>query len=111
MTATFDMNTRFEDIMRAILNKKSEDIFVATFITGERVIFDSQTSDNIIIKVVESKVNALKDEMSKMMKAIDETAATEEDDEERYEAMYQAWAAEEEYRYDAEDATLHHCFA
>lgn len=104
MDVIFDMNTKFEDIMLALTNSRG--LFIARFITGETIAFDtSKTSDNIIIRIIENKISAIKEALSEMTAA---AAEIEENDDERYDAMYQAWLAEQDYRYDAEDAVLHH---
>lgn len=107
MKITFDMNTKHEDITQAVQNGGA--ILTVSFITGEILVFDMLKSTyDTVVGVIENKVNMLKDTLSEMIAADEHDS---DDDEAKYDAMYQDWLAEQENRYDAEDAVLHHCFA
>lgn len=109
MTTCFDMNTTYEEIFSDILNRNCDnDIYTAHFITGDVVTFNKRKMTiNAIAQAITDKVNAIKTALSEMIAADDKN---NDDDEARYEAMYQDWLAEQEYKYDAQDATMHHFF-
>lgn len=106
---TFDMNTTMNDIMLA-LNDNTEPVFVTRLITEETLAFDMRKmSKTDVAQIIADKINTVKAELSEMIAADEDRSAGYDEDE--LEEMYQAWLDEQENRYDAEDAILHHCFA
>ena len=103
---TFDMNTTIEDIKLALQNN-TEPVFVVRLITEETLVFDmTKTSSNVVAQTIMDKINTVKTELDEMMTADEDYTGGYSEDE--LEEMYQAWLAEQENRYDAEDAMLHH---
>lgn len=110
MTICFENNTAFADIAVALADNKDADITVC-YENGDTEHYNRRTTNPIMI------VSSINNHLTKIRNAIYEmlheqtTDAVDEDDDERYQAMYESYLAEMEYRYDAEDATLHHYYA
>ncbi len=71
MKEYFDMNTTYEDIMLAMLEKSHEETFTARFFNGEEITFDRhKVSDNIITEIIESKIKAFREAYNERFAAV-----------------------------------------
>lgn len=108
MNICIDTNAKYSEIV-AILAGIDDICITACYEDGStesyhRSLSTSEEMASYIIEHLE-KVRYTLNEMAQAQ------AAMPEEDEERIEAMYKQYLAEQEFRYDAEDATLHHYFA
>lgn len=110
MTICFENNTTFAEIGNTLAGIKDADITVC-YENGDTEHYNRRTTNPIMI------VSSISNHLTKIRNIINEilceqtTDAVEEENDERYQAMYEAYLAEMEYRYDAEDATMHHYYA
>lgn len=107
MTICFDINTKFTDIVAILAGIDDTDI-TACYETGETEHYNRNVSTSMeIASSIDHHLEETRDALSEMIHEQEENTVDENDDE-RYEAMYEAYLAEMEYRYDAEDAILNH---
>lgn len=61
MNVIFDIDTTYEDIMLAMLDRNHESTFAARFANGEIITYDrNKMADNIIAQLIENKVKAMR---------------------------------------------------
>lgn len=71
MDIIFNMDTTYEDIMLAMLNRSGETVFTARFATGETMTFNrNEMPDNIITKCIESKVQKMREDYENAVKRL-----------------------------------------
>lgn len=71
MSVIFDMDTTYEDIMLAMLDRSHESTFTARFSNGKVITYDrNKMADNIIAQLIENKVKAMRENYEKALNRI-----------------------------------------
>lgn len=71
MSVIFDIDTKYEDIMFAMLDRSHESTFTARFANGETITYDrNKMSDNIIAQLVENKVKVMREKYEEILNRV-----------------------------------------
>lgn len=71
MSVIFNMDTTYEDIMIAMLDRSHESTFTAYFSNGEVITYDrNKMYDSTITQLIESKVKTMRENYEKALDKI-----------------------------------------